>query len=135
MFFMHTRVMNPRQIARALRITADRLDNSDRPSKKRVASSINGILRHIVGSNWADLKPLEAKDCGTSQLLWHAMKYLGIEDWENETNIDEVIEMMRTLANGINVGNIEPAIQYAIENFNDFHEHYNPMSDPGAPDR
>jgi len=126
--------MKPSQIARALRVTANRIES--RVASKRqltrgqVASSISGILRHVAGEDWSHLQPLDAKGAQSSQLLWHAMAELGMEDWQPDTNIDDVTEKMKGLAASVGVTDIQEAMKYALENFDDYHAHYNPEAPP-----
>lgn len=126
--------MKPSQIARALRVTANRIESrvaSERQiTRGQVASSISGILRHVVGTDWSHLGPLSARDARGSQLLWHAMKELGMEDWKPDTNVDDVVEKMKELAASVGATNIQAAMDYALENFNTYHEHYNPDAPP-----
>ena len=129
--------MNPSQIARELRKAANRLDNSKNPSRSRVAASLRGIMTHVAGQDWHWLTPLDKNVAQSSQLLWHAMKELGMEDWQSDTNIDDVIEKMKELASSVGVDPttmMASSGQYALDNFDTFHEHYNPDAPgPGEP--
>lgn len=121
--------MSPSRIAAELRRAADRIDRSAAPSRSRVAASVSGILSHVAGQDWSHLEPLTPQDAVSSQLLWHAMKELGMEDWESDTNLDDVIEKMKELAASVGADQdavMIGAVQYAMDNFDTFHELYNP---------
>lgn len=124
--------MKPSQIAQNLRRIATRIEHSSNPSRSRVAASIHGILRHIVGSDWSFLTPLAPNKANSSQLLWHAMKELKMDDWAPDTNIDDVVEKMKELGAQVGVTNIGEALGYALENFNTYHEYYNPEAPPSG---
>lgn len=113
--------MKPSQVASELRRIASRIDNSTNPSRIKVGSSIRGLLSH-VGSNplWDVLMPLTEKDANSSQLLWHAMKALGMDNWNDTTSegYQEVISKMEELAASVGVSDTGYALEYALNNFN-----------------
>lgn len=130
--------MKPSRVATELRIIANRIDcrvaSSHSPFAKTTADSIKGVLRHLSGTIWDQVltDPLDAQDAKTSQLLWYAMKELGMEDWKPDTDIDDVTEKMKELASSVGAteGDIQRAMDYALKNFDDYHEHYNPEKPP-----
>lgn len=126
--------MKPNQLAKELRRIANRIDNSLNPSREKVAVSIRGLLSHVAGapfrSRWNYLEPLSVENAKTSQLLWHAMSSLNMNDWASNIDLDTVIMKMKELAATVGVTDISYPLEYAQENYNK----YISLNVPGAPD-
>jgi hypothetical protein len=77
------------------------------------------------------LGPITEKAAGSSQLLWHAFKALGIDDWCDTTSdgYHEVIAKMEELADSVGVTDIGYSLDYALKNFTEYNEFYKALED------
>lgn len=123
------RIMKPNAVAQELRRIASRLEASKSPDKYKVVSSIKGLLNHVAAGELLDvLDELTPKDAEGSQLLWHAMTALGMDDWGPDTDPNEVLRKMAELAQSVGVSDISKAKKYAIDNFNTYKKLYSALT-------
>lgn len=113
--------MTPRQSAAALRLIASRIEASTNPSKSRVSASLKGLVRNIAGDFPENFPPEYYDGEASSQLLWHAMSELGMNNWDQQSDLNSVLSKMKELYGELGLTkNLDYAVNYAKKNFETF---------------
>lgn len=115
-------MMTPSGLSAYLRRMASKIDASSAPSRGAVAHSLKWAL--VATGEWDHLTdpPQTRGGAATSDLLWHAMKELGVGDWSPAVNLDAMLKKMREIAAKHGIKDTSAAEEYATDNFAHFQE-------------
>ena len=121
--------MKPSQIADALRRIASRIEKSNNPDRRLVAQDLNKVLAAISGKRvgaietngwaWLATSQMDVPTMDGSQLLWFAMRDLGMDNW-NDDNPAIVYDKIKEIAAANNIPNCAKAIAYAQKNWRNY---------------
>jgi hypothetical protein len=114
--------MTPSGLSSFLRRMASKIDASSSPSRGAVAHSLKWAL--VAAGEWDHLTdpPTTKNGAATSDLLWHAMKELGVRDWSPSADLNAALKKMREIAAKHGIKDTKAAEAYAKDNFEHFHE-------------